>query len=307
MNKIIFYEEWKEFNKQFKNMIGNSEILNEFFKNLRETNIKHIDSVIKNFHEDSIEDEKSNIDIIESEWGEGFALYAYYISSCIDFSDSFIEYLSEVKNITEYASNIETLKVLRFLNGRAIQVANEILVLLRNGYADGAYARFRTLYEISIIANFISLHGDVVAKEYIKYDEHKYHWAAGVIKNKKPKCITFKDIQNNCGLDKSIIEAWEKEYRTSNKLVHASTQGTFSRLSVGGQLNIIPVGPVDSGIVVPATNSLQALFEINRTYFRWLSDPFVYTWIITLEEIKKKSNEKFQELERLNFPKGVEQ
>ena len=30
-----------------------------------------------------------------------------------------------------------------------------INVLMKNGYADAAYARFRTLYELSVIADFI--------------------------------------------------------------------------------------------------------------------------------------------------------
>ena len=36
------------------------------------------------------------------------------------------------------------------LHGRACQVAKEILVLLRSGYADGAHARWRTLHEIAV-------------------------------------------------------------------------------------------------------------------------------------------------------------
>ena len=41
------------------------------------------------------------------------------------------------------------------LHARACQVSLEILVLLCSGYADGAHARWRTLYEIAVVSSFI--------------------------------------------------------------------------------------------------------------------------------------------------------
>ena len=143
--------------------------------------MEHVDSVIDKYHKDSLMDEKANPFVLEHEWGEGFALYAYYISSFLQFSYSFDELIDGHREKSDGTKNLITLTALRYLNGRALQVANEILVLMRNGYADGAYARFRTLYEISIILNFIASHGDGIAKEYIRYEGHKYHWAAEIL------------------------------------------------------------------------------------------------------------------------------
>ena len=42
------------------------------------------------------------------------------------------------------------------LHGKACQVSNEILVLMRSGYADGAHARWRTLHELTVVACLIS-------------------------------------------------------------------------------------------------------------------------------------------------------
>ncbi len=47
------------------------------------------------------------------------------------------------------------LRALFLLHARGRQVASEILRLLHGGYPNGAYARWRTLYEIAIIARFI--------------------------------------------------------------------------------------------------------------------------------------------------------
>jgi Family of unknown function (DUF5677) len=59
--------------------------------------------------------------------------------------------------------------VLFRLHVRACQVTNEIILLLENGYADGAMARWRTLHEITIVAAIIAKFGDEIAERYVYY------------------------------------------------------------------------------------------------------------------------------------------
>lgn len=66
------------------------------------------------------------------------------------------------------ADNI-TFKALERLHARSCQVMAEIILLLRNGFADGAHARWRTLHELTIIALFISNHGDAVSERYFSH------------------------------------------------------------------------------------------------------------------------------------------
>lgn len=56
------------------------------------------------------------------------------------------------------------------LHIRACQVAAEILVLMENGFADGAMARWRTLHEIAVIALILSDNNDDVAQRYIEHE-----------------------------------------------------------------------------------------------------------------------------------------
>ncbi len=61
-----------------------------------------------------------------------------------------------------------------FLHSRACLIATEILSLSENGYADGAHARWRTLYEMATIASFIinpnvKGHGNDIAERYYLY------------------------------------------------------------------------------------------------------------------------------------------
>lgn len=60
--------------------------------------------------------------------------------------------------------------VLSQLHVRTCQVTAEILVLLENGYADGAMARWRTLYEIGVVATLIAEHNDRLAERYLAHE-----------------------------------------------------------------------------------------------------------------------------------------
>jgi len=55
------------------------------------------------------------------------------------------------------------------LHARACQTALEIHLLITNGFADGAQARWRTLYELSIVAAFIAKHGRSAARLYTEH------------------------------------------------------------------------------------------------------------------------------------------
>ncbi len=66
--------------------------------------------------------------------------------------------------------NWHKLYVLSQLHVRACQVTAEILSLLENGYADGAMARWRTLYEIGVVATLIGDHDDELAERYLAHE-----------------------------------------------------------------------------------------------------------------------------------------
>lgn len=52
-------------------------------------------------------------------------------------------------------------KVLTALYDRAVLVASEVITLMQNGFASGALSRWRTLYETSVIAIFLSINEEV--------------------------------------------------------------------------------------------------------------------------------------------------
>ena len=304
MDKILFYEEWLEFAEAMERIIQENNysddvasekykagwdfFLSEFVKDKSE----YIDSNLDKWHKDYLEQDQDNQNYIESIWGKAFALYKCYIESSTRFSNEFFKYREECKVKTDENKFI----ALAYINGRAIQVANEIFVLMKNGYADAAYARFRTLYELSVIADFIDKHGDNVAKAYIEYDGNWYEWASCIITNKPKDKIRFTDIEKESNIEVKDLSLWRNEYHLSCKLVHASTQGTFARLSETLE-NGIPVGPNYKGFVVSATNSLESLYHINAMLLKCHNQSLPLLWVNILREIKEKSYIMFHKIE----------
>jgi len=98
-------------------------------------------------------------------WEKPLKLLEMLISICLDAGASFA--IKEVDS----PENLDPLKeVLIYSHARACQVSSEILTLLSNGFADGAYARWRALHEITVISIFIATHGKETAE---KYAQHK--------------------------------------------------------------------------------------------------------------------------------------
>jgi hypothetical protein len=56
------------------------------------------------------------------------------------------------------------------LHARACQIACEVLVLLRSGFADGAHARWRSLHEVAVVADLIRSRGEDLAEKYLLHD-----------------------------------------------------------------------------------------------------------------------------------------
>lgn len=196
-------------------------------------------------------------------WCKGFiASDALYIC-VLESAEWYTEYVNET-----YGQDIcQLFCALRYIHGRALQIYLEIVCLNKNGFADGAYARWRSLYELSIISAFIKKYGENVAKAFIKSanTDDRYEWAreADCFRNYNKKYITFSVIQDNCEL---ATKEWKKEYNFVNRLVHASPQGTMYRL--GGDTSYsLPVGRTDLGMTISAVHSAISLSQITADFF----------------------------------------
>ena len=252
---------------------------------------------IENIMYEKVLEERACADIFlarqNQKWCKAFvASDAMYIC-VLESAELYTEYVNEV-----YSQEISQLfHALRYIHGRALQIYLEITCLNKNGFADGAYARWRSLYELSIMSAFIKKYGENVAKAFIKSanTDDRYEWAreADCFKNYNKKYITFSAIQDNCEL---ATKEWKKEYSFVNQLVHASPQGTMYRL--GGDTSYsLPVGRTDFGMTISAVHSAISLSQITADFFTVYSHDDSILAMVTFHKWIEKIIEYYKEVE----------
>ena len=163
-------------------------------------------------------------------------------SSAFMMSESF--YIAIKQTISQYRKHRETLSeenalekqntytALYQIHTRASQQYLEIITLIKNGFPDGAFARWRSMYELSVIGAFILKYGEAVAEKFIEATDtqDRYDWAmASEVFPETKRHVTFGDILKLCDMD---FDVWKDNYTAANQTVHASAQGTFGRLGV---------------------------------------------------------------------------
>lgn len=103
---------------------------------------------------------------LELRWGVPLNLFRMMLTISRELFDGEVESLSK--------SRAKSGRILREallgIHARALRTATAVLVLLENGLADDAYARWRTLYELSVMAAFLSERGEKVAERYLAHE-----------------------------------------------------------------------------------------------------------------------------------------
>ncbi|HIC8645122.1 hypothetical protein BAX97_11225 [Elizabethkingia meningoseptica] len=131
--------------------------------------------------------------------------------------EAFIELNTQISSMTygKYFKLFDTfddhikLDTLIAIHVRACQVANEILVLIKNGYADGAHARWRTLHELSV--TFLYLYDS-------DYEViHMYNDYEIIEKYKKAK--EYKACENSLDLEDLEDDVWEELSKKRDEII----------------------------------------------------------------------------------------
>lgn len=202
-------------------------------------------------------------------------------------------------------SNTPLEDVLKRLHARGCQVASEVHWLLKGGYADGAYARWRTLHEISVVADYLTQGKNGLAQMYLDHlDVERYKIALQY----QEHCSSFRwERLSEDELDalKSGYDARIREYgqqfandygwaaqalhnrspkfsdierqvdlghmrpivKFASQNIHAGPTGTFQRVGVmmGEQETVLLAGSSNIGIADPAHNTALSLILLNCT------------------------------------------
>ena len=242
----------------------------------------------------------------EQLWGKCFAASQTMYTLTIEAAENISKYIEENANAKDKEARKFVFLALQHLHGRACQMFLEILTLLRNGFGDCAYARWRSLYELNCTAYFIKSQGEQIAKQYYEQsqscDPHNdYDWTKGAV-NKRGKPITikrFSAIEAYCEMGND----WNEQYKLACLVTHGSPEGTFKRMSIYETRNIIPVGRSNYGIAVPAEHSAMSLHLISTLFFTLFPYADSIAYVKTLGKWVEVIQEMYYSTEKEAFPR----
>ena len=195
--------------------------------------------------------------------------------------------------------------VLMLLHMRACQTTMEIISLLENGLADGAFARWRTLYELGVVASLIDTHGDDIAQRYLDHDcvamkrslenvlQHDHSTSVPSIPKRIQREIdrdydevvsrygkSFKSnygwTSHHLGLRNPTFQQLEvaagadalpPTYKRASFKVHAGVPGLLRNLGNLSEEVLTLGGASNAGIEEPATNTAYSLTQITALLY----------------------------------------
>lgn len=214
--------------------------------------------------------------------------------------ESGAEFNTEFRPIAVEDNNF-TFEAVVTLHARALLVANEILTLLKGGFADGALSRWRSLHEIAVIGQFLSHHDCETAERYLlsfnlqthrsMLQYNKYAEKAKLELISDVEVEKFQRAQDNIisrfgasikkeygwaakalnnanpsfyDLERSIdMEHWRPSYRWASEYIHANYKPHDALLGmVGVDQSVLLVGPSNSGMTEPAHMMAISLSQI---------------------------------------------
>jgi len=195
---------------------------------------------------------------------------------------------------------------LDLLRSRAVQIGWEVHILASSGYADGAYARWRTLHELAVVSEFLREFGEDAA---VRYLEHVHVKNRQVIREYNECCqnglgypaIPQSDVDNSERKKKQLLERhgpefgkqlgwaakwcgkkdpsfldlrekvgykhWKAHYGMANHAIHAGPHGVLFRLGHPLKSKPLPLsGPSLVGIGVPIHASAISLMHVTFSF-----------------------------------------
>lgn len=268
---------------------------------------------------------------MSSIWGDALDLLKLLSIASLDAGSKFN------KEYSQHAEETNDLifGILKRLHARGCQVAEEINILLSNGFADGAHARWRTLHEISIIASFIKEHGIEVAERYIShyrieiYQEalaHREHhkalgWQPITDEQLEPLKAHYDRLLKHFGNDFKSDYGWASEVlkkrrpnfydieknaglehvrpfvKMASLNVHASAKSIKDRLGLIPDMDIMVAGPSVYGLGHPARNTASSLTLLTTIFLLLKPNVENLVCVKALQELNLQIHNAFYEAE----------
>ena len=238
-------------------------------------------------------------DRLHERWGRAISKLQMLVTMARDLGNN----VNHDARVEPGLTGIKLVDVVTRLHARACQVAEEVVVLLETGFANGAMARWRTMHEISVTANFISKHSASCAERYTDHQIVESYKAAQEYEEIHAKLgydpISANDLNEirerydrviqkhghsftspygwaaidlNAkkptfkDIEKSVgIEHFRGHYRMASHGIHANPKGIFFSMTSMFPSELLLAGPSNAGLADAGHGGAVSLTSISAT------------------------------------------
>lgn len=270
---------------------------------------------------------------LELTWAEPFKLLDIHVALCQEIGEVRNDWLRRQRRRTK---DIVVVDVVTRLHGRAVQVAGEVQALLRNGFADGAMSRWRTMHEVTVTAMLIAEHGPDVAERYIAHvgadsikAARQYQRFAALLQHRSISARDQKrldalavDLERRYGKPFLNDYGWAADalknpnptfasieaavdldrlrpyFKLASHTVHAGAKGTFFRLGVLGDQDGILAGASNVGLQEAGRLAALSLAQITTILLLIRPNTDSIVWSRVLGALSSKVEHQFIKVQR---------
>jgi hypothetical protein len=338
---LVFHDTGGE--AQILHIASDEQALDEFFgrvetatgqnfNNLVDTLFQTLLTSIREGASTELKKRASSIEAFERRlrlrWQKPLELLGVQIGLSAQFGEEMNDWLR--KRITQ--QNSATIEAQTRLHARATQVAGEVEVLLRTGYADGAMSRWRTIHELAMVAYFIQQHGEEVAQRYLDHlsvdslrmarvyrsasEKLGYEPMADAEWDQLQKAVNSlkdmygkefgseygwaakalgKDAPKFADIERAVeFEKLRPYYKMASDNVHAGPKGAFRRLgTLPEEEGLLLAGPSNAGLEEAGRLTAMSLAQIAAPLMAIEPSVDGIVWLRVLFELSKEIEKEF--------------
>lgn len=237
-----------------------------------------------------------------------------YFESLIELISSYTYSFTETFYEEAYKNNNLLFNALQNIQARALLVSRECLTLIKNGYPDGAFSRWRTIFELSVIGKLLyDENNDDLCKRYLNYyhiQEYKDEKTSRERGHQDHTDESFKILEQNYNLmiskygpnyakgdygwannlfnknrvtfqeikDRVDMDKLYGYYKLSSTYIHGNHKANEESLGLIPNLEKLKlVGPSNYGLSIPMQNVAISLVHISTYFFLTYSNLDVWT------------------------------
>jgi len=231
------------------------------------------------------------------------------------------------------------------LHARSCSLASEVYVLMASGHASGAYARWRTLHEVAVVAHLIASNDVELAVRYLLHERldrakaarlHIEHQERANLEKVTPEEVEEvvsaakeltkyfgDDFESQYGWAAALVgkrrpsfydlerfahlDHWRPYYAMASWGVHAGPKGALWNLATGNLDDVLLAGVSNAGLADPGHQSLLSLFIVTAALVSVAPTAERVVALLTLQELIDRAGDYFLKAhESLDGPRTIE-